>query len=218
MVPLGAFKEQTSDEGTVLGLLSDVGHWARSGDEVEVQLVDGRTLVILTSELLQQTSGETSGVSVGRDPVDERRHLHLVGPFLEELVPFVEVHEPVGQTLLREVGERPFHWHNVLRQASHHDFQVGRDHNETLDTLLELIESGGQDAQKDVVTLNLLNEDDIERTVLLGLVELVDSLLDGRNAHGLGSALTQFDDQVQDGVVATALATRGNCGLERKDR
>jgi len=138
VVPLGTFKEETADESTVLGQFLDVGHGARRGDEIEVQLVDRRALVVLASELLQQSRGETGRVGVGTDPVGQRRHMDLVSPVLEEAVPFGEVDEPVGQTLEGEVSEGPLGRHDVLRQALHHDFQIGRDHNCTLDTLFEL--------------------------------------------------------------------------------
>jgi len=125
VVPLGTFKEETSDVSAVSRRLSDINFWARSRDKVERQFVNRRTLVILTRELLQQTRGETSRVGISRDPVYGRRVIHLVGPELKEIVSFFEIDEPIAKTLKREVSEGPLDRYLILAQTSHHDLQVG---------------------------------------------------------------------------------------------
>jgi len=99
VVPLRTFQEETPDEGTILGLLSDISFRARSGNKVEIELIDGWALIVLSGELLQQTSGKTSRVSISRNPMHARRIVDLIAPCLEELVPFVKVNEPITQIL-----------------------------------------------------------------------------------------------------------------------
>lgn len=65
VVPFSTLKEQTSDVGAISGVILDVRHGSGDGDEVEVELVDGRRFVILSRELLQESSSKASGVGVG---------------------------------------------------------------------------------------------------------------------------------------------------------
>jgi hypothetical protein len=102
VVPLSTLEEQASDVGTVLGWLLEVRHGLGDRDEIEVELVNGRRLVILTRELLQESSGKANGVSEGRDPLDVGHSLR--GPGVEELVTVVQVSEPVTKVLEREVS------------------------------------------------------------------------------------------------------------------
>jgi len=99
VVPLGTFQEETCDVGTILGLLSDISFRARSGNKVEIELINGWALIVLSGELLQQTSGKTSRVSISRNPMHGRRILYFIAPFLEEVVPSVKVNEPITQIL-----------------------------------------------------------------------------------------------------------------------
>lgn len=114
VVPFGTFEEETGDVCTILGLLSNIRNRARSGNKVESKLIDRWTLIVLSGELLQQTSGETSRVSISRNPMHARRIVDLVAPRLEELIPFAEVNEPIAQILERKVSETPSNGNSVL--------------------------------------------------------------------------------------------------------
>jgi hypothetical protein len=183
MVPLGTFKEETCDVCTILGLFGDVTDWAWGWDEIEFKSVDGWAIDILTCVLLLQSGCETNGVSVRRDPVHSWREGHLVGPGHKEFVPLTEFNIPVGKVLERQIGKSPFLRHGILTQADHHTFQIWRDKDKTLDTLLKLFERLGNNAKKDIITLNFLDEHNIKWTILVFLLKPIETLFDLRWVH-----------------------------------
>lgn len=162
-VPLGTFKVETCDESTIFDDFRNVSNCLLSRNEIEFKSINGWGSC-LSGELLKERSGETSGVGEVRDVENER--CTLLSPQLEELVSGLEVSVPRTERLHREVSVAPGLWHKVVIQVCHHIFKIGRDNDNTLDTLFELITRNSHDVEKDVVTLNFLNQNDSKRTVI----------------------------------------------------
>jgi len=196
-VPFGSFEVEARDEGTVLGVLSDLvwllWHW----DEIEFQLVDWGTAGF-TAEPLEKGGGETSWVGECSSP--EVEWDALLRPDCEELVSVAQVVRPVGEWLEREVGKRPSSWYFVLTESDQDLLELWRDDHQTLDSLFELLQADAERPQQNIISLNLLNEDDVEWILVASQL-----VLQSKDIESLWQALFEVLDQLQ-------LTTVSSCG------
>jgi len=115
MIPGSTFKIEFSDVSSVLWWLGDLVRLLVDWDEVELKSINRSTTSRVSGELLEDRGCETSRIREGSNP--EGKWNALGSPFLEELIPFVQILEPVSERLQREVRMAPSSRHSVLLKS-----------------------------------------------------------------------------------------------------
>ena len=113
-------------------------------------------ILVSASMLLQKCGCESSRESKARNPEDCR--LSLEAPRIKLHYSFDQILHPIAQGLQWMVKRFPAFWHFIVVEIIQQLFKFGRNHDETVDTLLQIIQTFGNDAQKCIITGDLLEE------------------------------------------------------------
>ena len=119
--------------------------------------------IVLTSGCLKNGGEEAGGKGEAGHP-EEIGRMSGFGPLVELIDALDEIARPGGQRFHRRIHLLPAVGHSRLVNALENLLEVGRHDHEALDALLQGDERLADVLEQDVVALDLLEEDDLERS------------------------------------------------------